>query len=87
MRKQKPDPEALLAALSDLGVMNDDLAVIIGDSAADVLAGRAAGIATIGVLWGSPDHDSLNASAPHAICASVGELRSLLGLEIGRTGD
>ncbi len=79
---QKPDPEALIAALRDLSVRADRAVVMIGDSAADILAGQAAGIATIGVLWGSPDHAALIAAGPDTVCATVDELRSELGLPV-----
>ena len=76
--KQKPDPEAVIKLLNDAGVPASDRAVIIGDSAADVLAGRAAGIKTIGVTWGSPDHHELDASVPDFRVSTVEELSALL---------
>lgn len=76
--RPKPAPDALLMALRDIGATDDDRAVMIGDSAADIIAGRAAGLQTIGVRWGSPDHDELDASAPDAIVSTVAELSSLL---------
>lgn len=81
VERQKPDPEALLRAMRDLGRRDEENAVIIGDSAADVLAGRAASIATIGVTWGNPDHDELYESRPDLIVHSVPELAEALGLD------
>jgi phosphoglycolate phosphatase/pyrophosphatase PpaX len=78
--RHKPDPEAIEAALDKMGVADRERAVMIGDSAADMLAGRAAGIATIGVLWGSPDHQELAAAEPDRLCGNVAELRAALGL-------
>ena len=75
--RTKPDPMALLLALEAFGIPADD-AVMVGDSAADVLAGQAIGCTTIGVLWGSPDHHELDAAGPDYVAATVGELRSLL---------
>jgi phosphoglycolate phosphatase/pyrophosphatase PpaX len=75
---QKPAPDALLLALKDLGASDEDRIVMIGDSAADVVAGRRAGVRTIGVRWGSPDYDELEMSAPDEIVSSVAELSSLL---------
>jgi pyrophosphatase PpaX len=75
---QKPAPNALLFALADLRASQGDRIVMIGDSAADVVAGREAGARTIGVRWGSPDYAELEASAPDAIVSSVLELSSLL---------
>ncbi len=80
VERQKPDPEAVHAVLEQLGRGPDRRAVIVGDSAADVQAGKAAGIDTIGVLWGSPDHHELRAAEPDRICATVEELGEALGL-------
>lgn len=80
VNRQKPDPEALFALSMELDRPLDRSAVIIGDSAADVLAGKAAGISTIGVLWGSPDHSELLAAKPDILCTTVDELGVALGL-------
>ncbi len=79
--KQKPDPEALIALFEHLGRTPDKSAVIVGDSAADVLAGRATGITTIGVLWGVPDHQALLDAQPDVVCENVTQLREALGLD------
>jgi phosphoglycolate phosphatase-like HAD superfamily hydrolase len=77
--RQKPDPLAIELALEHLRFeTTDGAAVMVGDSEADVLAGRAAGCATIGVLWGSPDHDDLLASRPDYVVATVSELADVL---------
>lgn len=78
--RQKPDPEAVIAILGDLAYAPSDRAVIIGDSAADTVAGRAAGITTIGVTWGSPDHEDLFAAKPDLICETAPELAAVLGV-------
>lgn len=78
--RPKPDPMALQMALDDLAHDEPARAVMIGDSAADVIAGKAAGVSTIGVLWGSPDHDALLGAGPDLVCASIDELRDALGL-------
>lgn len=78
--RQKPDPMALVMALDDLAHGDPALAAMIGDSAADVLAGKGAGVATIGVLWGVPDHADLMAAGPDIVCDSVDELRLAVGL-------
>jgi pyrophosphatase PpaX len=49
--RPKPHPEGLLAALGHLGVPAD-AAAMVGDTEVDILAGRAAGTATIGALYG-----------------------------------
>ncbi len=80
VERQKPDPMALTLALHDLGHDDPATAAMIGDSAADVIAGKAVGVTTIGVLWGSPDHADLLAAGPDVICGTMAELRTALGL-------
>jgi 2-phosphoglycolate phosphatase len=74
----KPDPEGLLLAIGELGGDEVQHSAYAGDSAADIVAGKAAGIATIGVLWGSPDHAELLAAGPDYLCQSTGDLREVL---------
>lgn len=62
--RTKPYPDPVLAALVKLG-MDPASAAMVGDTAADIEAGRAAGVTTIGALYGffgeplrecNPDH-------------------------------
>jgi HAD superfamily hydrolase (TIGR01509 family) len=80
VERQKPDPMALVLALNDLAHDDPASAAMIGDSAADVIAGKGAGVVTIGVLWGSPDHADLLQAGPDIVCGSVADLREALGL-------
>ncbi|MCC6791582.1 MAG: HAD-IA family hydrolase [Thermomicrobiales bacterium] len=80
VERQKPDPEAVVKILHDLGHDPATPGAFIGDSAADVIAGRAAGLITIAVTWGSPDHDQLHASSPDVIVHTSEELLSALDL-------
>ncbi|CAN5621006.1 HAD family hydrolase [soil metagenome] len=80
VERQKPDPQAILAALVDMGVTDRASVAMVGDSEADVLAGHAAGITSIGVMWGNPDHDELRSAAPDVLCDNVGALRTALGI-------
>lgn len=80
VERQKPDPMALVLALQDLAHGDPAQAAMIGDSAADVIAGKGAGVATIGVLWGVPDHSDLLAAGPDVVCETVKELRTAVGL-------
>ncbi len=47
----KPDPEPVLKALRDLGCSANE-AVMIGDTDVDIIAGKEAGVTTIGVTYG-----------------------------------
>ncbi len=52
---KKPDPLGVLTLLEETGVAADE-ALIIGDSAIDVLTGRNAGLWTCGVTYGFAPH-------------------------------
>lgn len=54
----KPDPKAVLDVLADWGVSPAD-SLYVGDSGVDMLTGKAAGIFTIGVLWGFRGEEEL----------------------------
>ena len=49
----KPDPTPLLLALGRLAESDPSRAVYVGDAVVDVLAGKAAGMATVSVTWGA----------------------------------
>ncbi len=75
--KPKPDPEGLLKALSLLEVENSQ-AIYIGDSDADVVAGRQANVYTIGVQW-LPDYQTpIFGEQPDCILKSVIDFNRLL---------
>jgi pyrophosphatase PpaX len=61
--RHKPDPEPLLLAASK-GRLAAERCVYVGDSIHDMAAGKAAGMKTIGVLWGpSPREELVRAGA------------------------
>jgi pyrophosphatase PpaX len=73
----KPHPQGLLRALNELNA-NPQTSIVIGDSAADILMGQAAGTSTAAALWGSPHLDKLLATSPDFMIDSPKELvRSL----------
>ena len=80
VERPKPDPQALHAALRDLKHEPHECVVMIGDSAMDIMAGKAAGVATIAVRWGSPDYEEVDALAPDAVVESPSELAKALGV-------
>ena len=59
----KPAPDVLLKSLEVLGVRPSDC-LFVGDSAADMEAGRRAGIATCAVTWGYGERDELANHCP-----------------------
>lgn len=75
--RKKPDPEPVFYALRELGLARTRSAVIVGDSANDVLAGRAAGIFTCGVKSNIGQLAPLKASKPDFFIPNLGGLSGL----------
>lgn len=72
VRNPKPDPEGLLKALSILDVKNSE-AIFVGDSDADVIAGKQSDVFTIGVQW-LPEYQTATFSEqPNLLMNSVTE--------------
>jgi HAD superfamily hydrolase (TIGR01509 family) len=79
----KPSPEGVWWLCRRLGVAARQ-AVLAGDSAADLRAGRDAGVRTVACLWGTGRPEVLARAAPWRTATSVGELTALLdGLTSG----
>jgi pyrophosphatase PpaX len=79
--RHKPEPDPVLAALAGLG-RDAAGACYVGDSPFDLRAGRAAGMATIGVTWGFFPREVLDPEGPDAVCDTADQLREVL---LGRT--
>jgi pyrophosphatase PpaX len=73
----KPHPEGLLRILNELQAAPRQ-AIVIGDSAADILMGQAAAARTAAALWGGPHTEKLLATAPDFVIDSPSELLKLL---------
>jgi pyrophosphatase PpaX len=76
-QRHKPDPEPLLHAARLLDAV-PSLCVYVGDAVTDVVAGRAAGMATIAVTWGAATADDLAGAGPTAVVSNVAELAAQL---------
>ena len=75
--RYKPDPEGVELAFDRLGVLPED-AMLVGDSAADIEAARAAGCPSCHATWGvSGDASPVSNSADY-VAASPAEVRSLV---------
>lgn len=75
--RHKPDPEPVIHALDRLGA-SPARAVFVGDSIHDMAAGKAAGVITIGALWGPFTRADLEPSRPSYYMNAITELPELL---------
>ncbi|KAG7342404.1 phosphoglycolate phosphatase [Nitzschia inconspicua] len=75
----KPDPDGLLLVCKELGVKPEH-AVYIGDSPSDASAALNAGMASIGVTWGSHSTESLQQATFTVLCSTPKELCTILKL-------
>lgn len=73
----KPSPEALTKCAKQLGIQISECAVV-GDSVADVRAGRNVGAKTVAVLSGIFTREELEMEKPNLILKSVNELPDFL---------
>jgi phosphoglycolate phosphatase len=73
VRKRKPDPEALFKAMEFSNATASETAMV-GDSAVDIEAGKAAGVTTCGVLGGFRPKEELEAAGCDLIVENLREL-------------
>ncbi|MBA7583925.1 Pyrophosphatase PpaX [subsurface metagenome] len=76
---RKPAPDSIIACLKR---MNADAkkSIVVGDTLADIIAGREGGTLTVGVLSGMASRDMLEREKPTAIIDWVGDIPALLGI-------
>jgi len=75
--RHKPDPQPLLLAASKSGL---DVArtVYVGDSIHDMAAGKAAGMRTIGALWGPSEREELVRAGADEVAAAPADLLTIV---------
>ncbi|MFV2052094.1 HAD family hydrolase [Aliiroseovarius sp. YM-037] len=73
----KPAPDMLLAFAEAVDLLPETV-LMVGDSAHDLVAGRAAGMATVGVLTGVSSRDDLQGLAD-VVLPDIGHLPAWLG--------
>jgi phosphoglycolate phosphatase len=73
----KPAPDTILAALAVLRCAPPQ-ALIVGDTPADILAGKAAGIRTCAVTYGFGRREALLQCAPDYVIEAFGEVLTLV---------
>jgi phosphoglycolate phosphatase len=75
-RPKKPHPAPALAASHALGIVPSEC-VFIGDTAIDIETGHAAGMRTVGVLWGFRDRAELEGARAEVIVRAPSEILAL----------
>ena len=75
--RHKPDPEPVLFALNALRAEASE-AIFVGDSPHDMFAGNAAGVTTVGALWGPFPRSALSPASPRYYLDRIGDLPALL---------
>jgi len=75
--KHKPEPEPVLLALERLGIRPDE-ALMVGESPHDISSGNAAGVRTVGALWGPFAREQIAVAKPAFWMANIGELPMLV---------
>ena len=73
----KPDPAAALLIAQDMGVLPGEC-WYVGDTSMDMNCGNAAGMETVGVLWGFRPREELMASGARELIAEPEELLRLV---------
>lgn len=74
---RKPAPDPLIECAKRLGVVAAKC-VYVGDTRLDIMAGKAAGMKTVGVLTGFDDYETLRRERPDAILTGVSDLLPVL---------
>ena len=77
VEKPKPEPDGVLRAIADLGA-DPRSTLVIGDSPADIMMGRAAGTRTAAALWGGSSRERLFAASPDLALDAPGDLLSVI---------
>jgi pyrophosphatase PpaX len=76
-KRHKPDPEPVRIALDRLG-SGPEGAWFVGDSVHDMESGNAAGVATVGALWGPFRAEELAPSQPRYLAVIPRDVVSLV---------
>lgn len=72
----KPAPDVIVRALDAVGGKGQWM---VGDTVSDIAAGKAAGLKTYAVSWGTHDAATLAAAKPDVLAASLTPLLDVLG--------
>ncbi|HJD31481.1 MAG TPA: HAD family hydrolase [Candidatus Eisenbergiella stercorigallinarum] len=82
---RKPDPAGVYRIMEAFGMRAEDF-LYVGDSCVDMRTGKAAGLFTVGVLWGFRNRAELEENHADAVIARPEELLSFLDVRQEETG-
>lgn len=77
IRKVKPHPDHLIAAMKAMGI-SGEYAVMVGDHLLDIQAGKRVGMKTIGVLTGRTKREEFEKAEADHVMGDVSEIFGLL---------
>ncbi|GIU29962.1 phosphoglycolate phosphatase [Shewanella hafniensis] len=83
LAKMKPDPLPLQHLLHEWQLDKEAL-LMVGDSKNDILAAKAAGIASIGLTYGYNYGEDIGLSGPDAVCEQFSEILNWVNLSSNR---
>ncbi|MFY9553369.1 MAG: HAD-IA family hydrolase [Blastocatellia bacterium] len=78
VKRPKPEPDGVIRAMADLGA-DPHTTLVIGDSPADIMMGRAAGTRTAAALWGGSTRERLLEASPDLALAAPADLLRVIG--------
>lgn len=82
VKRPKPHPDAILRVIrlfcSNAGEVDSACVMCVGDTPADIHAGKNAGVRTVGVTYGVAGDAEIRLAEPDWIIHSFGEMRSFL---------
>ncbi|GIU18783.1 MULTISPECIES: phosphoglycolate phosphatase [unclassified Shewanella] len=79
LAKMKPDPLPLQHILHEWQLGSEQL-LMVGDSKNDILAAKAAKVASVGLTYGYNYGEDIGLSGPDAVCEQFSEITALLNL-------
>lgn len=77
VERPKPEPDGVLRAMADLGA-DPRSTLVIGDSPADIMMGRAAGTQTAAAMWGGSTRERLMAASPDISLDAPADLLNIM---------
>lgn len=77
VERPKPEPDGVIRAMEELGA-DPRSTLVIGDSPADIMMGRAAGTRTAAALWGGSSRRRLMAESPDLTLDAPADLLKLV---------